>query len=105
MNDSSKISYEYFSAGGQQPGSFIGRIIALFLGCLVFVAAVLVGAVFLAGLVGVLVIAGIVVTLRVWWLRRQMEKMAKSSGDIEGQYTVIREEDIRTYHDEDNRRS
>jgi hypothetical protein len=31
--------------------------------------------------------------VRVWWLRRQMDKMAKASGDIEGQYTVIREKD------------
>jgi len=105
MNDSSKRSHEYFSMGGQQPGGFVARIIALIIGCLVFIAAVFVGAVFLAGLIGMLVIGGIVVTLRVWWLRRKMGEMAKSSGDIEGQYTVIREEDIRTYIDEDDRRS
>ena len=70
-----------------------------------FIAAVFVGAVFLAGLIGMLVISGIVFTVRVWWLRRKMGEMAKTSGDIEGQYTVIREEDIRTYLDEDDRRS
>lgn len=105
MNDSSKRSYEYFSGGGQQPGGFIARLIALLIGCLLFVAAVFVGAVFLAGLVGMLVIGGIVFTLRVWWLRRKMAEMAQSTGDIEGQYTVIREEGSRTYIDEDDRRS
>lgn len=105
MSHSSKIRYVTFAGGGQQPGGLVARIIALLVGCLAFVAAVLVGAIFLAGLVGMLVIGGMVVTLRVWWLRRQMEKMAQTSGDIEGQYTVIREEGSQVYRNEDAPRS
>ena len=104
MTDFSKDRNDDFRGGGQQTGGLVGRIIALLVGCLVFSAAVVVGAVFLAGLVGLLVIGGLVFTLRVWWIRRQMDKMAKSSGDIEGQYTVIRDEDSRTYLDGDDLR-
>lgn len=105
MNDSSEIRHVTFAAGGQQPAGVFSRLIALLIGCIAFIAAVLVGAVFLAGLFGMLVIGGTVIMLRVWWLRRQMDKVAEASRDLEGQYTVIREEGSQTYRSEDTPRS
>ena len=104
MLHSSKIRYVNLAGGGQQPGGFFGRVIALLIGCAAFVLSVVVGAVFLAGLLGFLVIGGTVFMLRVWWLRRQMDKMATASGDIEGQYTVIREQDSSTFLNGDDDR-
>ena len=104
MLHSSKIRYVNWAGGGQQSGGFVGRVIALLIGCAAFVLSVVVGAVFLAGLLGFLVIGGTVFMLRVWWLRRQMEKMAKDTGDIEGQYTVIHEEDSSTFINGDDSR-
>jgi len=105
MNPSSKI--RYINSGGSQPetGGIVGRVVALFVGCLAFLASVLVGAVFLAGLLGMLIIGGAIFMLRVWWLRRQLASMANTTGDLEGQYTVIVEEDSRTYRNEDDPRS
>jgi hypothetical protein len=104
MRHSSKIRYVNLTGGLQQQGGFVGRVIALLVGCVAFAISVVVGAVFLAGLLGFVVIGGTVFMVRVWWLRRQMDKMATSSGDIEGQYTVIREKDSSTFLNGDDDR-
>jgi len=104
MRHSSKIRYVNLTGDGQLQGGFVGRVIALLVGCVAFAVSVVVGAVFLAGLLGFLVIGGTVFMLRVWWLRRQMDKMAKASGDIEGQYTVIREKDSSAFLNGDDDR-
>ncbi len=62
---------------------------------MVFGVAVFLGAVFLAAFVGLVLIAMVVVTVRMWWIRRQMEKYAAEHGDLEAEYTVIREDDLR----------
>ena len=104
MRHSSRIRYVNLTGDGQQQGGFVGRVIALLIGCAAFVLSVVVGAVFLAGLLGFLVIGGTVFMLRVWWLRRQMDNVAKATGDIEGQYTVIREQDSSTFLNGDDGR-
>jgi hypothetical protein len=104
MRHSSKLRYVNLAGGGQQQGGFLGRVIALLIGCVAFAVSVVVGAVFLAGLLGFLVIGGTVFMLRVWWLRRQMDKGSRAPGDIEGQYTVIREQDSGTFLNGDDGR-
>lgn len=104
MRHSSKIRYVNLTGAGDQQGGFVGRVIALLVGCIAFAVAVVVGAVFLAGLLGLLVISGAIFMLRIWWLRRQMDKVAKATGDIEGQFTVIREQDSDTLINRDDGR-
>lgn len=65
------------------------RIVALFFGVLVFGAAVFVGAVFIAGLIGLILIGSLIFMLRVWWLKRQMEKYEQTHGDLEAEYTIL----------------
>jgi hypothetical protein len=92
MRQSSQLRYTTVDPQSPQPGGLIGRIVALVIGCAAFVAAVVVGAIFLAGLVGLILIGWLVFMLRVWWLQRQFDRNAGPSSDLEGQYTVIQEE-------------
>jgi TRAP-type C4-dicarboxylate transport system permease large subunit len=78
--------------GMQPPGGLLGRIVAFVIGAVVLAAAVFVGAVFLAGIVGIALIVGCIVMLRVWWLKRQMQKYAEQHGDLDAEYTVVTEE-------------
>jgi O-antigen/teichoic acid export membrane protein len=83
------FSQKYSSAG---PQSFIGRILALTVGLGMLAISVFVGAIFLAGLVGLAVVLGCVVALRVWWLKRKMQRYQDEHGDLEGTYTVVTED-------------
>jgi hypothetical protein len=103
MRRSSQIRYVSFDPGSRQPGGLIGRIIGLVIGCVAFVAAVFVGAVFLAGLVGMVLIGWLVFMLRVWWLGRQLDRTARASGDLEGQYTIVQEENHTIIREDDRR--
>ena len=84
------ISYTTTAADG--PG-LIARVVAFVVGVIIFGVAVFVGAVFLAGLVGLILIAAAVIMIRVWWLRRQMERYAREHGDLSAEYTVIKDDD------------
>jgi TRAP-type C4-dicarboxylate transport system permease large subunit len=70
--------------------------VGLLIGTAAFVAAVFVGAVFLAGVVGFVLIGSVLLMLRAWWLRRELYKSVKGSGDLDGEYTVIHQEEIKT---------
>lgn len=78
--------------GARGPGGLLGRIFAFVTGLVVLIASLFVGAVFIAALVGFALIVGAVLALRVWWIRRQMEKQMRETGDLEAEYTVITEE-------------
>jgi hypothetical protein len=75
----------------------IVQVVGLLLGALFAVGAVLVGAVVLSFFIGFAVLAGLVVFIRLWWLRRRMERAAgastrRRSGEIvEVEYTVVKE--------------
>lgn len=77
--------------GAGQPDSLLGRIVALVVGIAVLILSVIVGAVFLAALVGLILIVAVVVILRVWWLQRKMQRHAQQHGDLDAEYTVVRE--------------
>ena len=76
------------------------QIVGLIVGALVTVAAVLLGAVVLSFVVGFAVLAGLVMFVRIWWLRRRMERAAGSAGrrpegEIVGvEYTVVKERTV-----------
>jgi hypothetical protein len=77
---------------GEPPGGLAGRIIAFVVGVLVLAVAVFVGAIFIAGLAGLLLIGGVLFALRLWWLKRKMQRYAKEHGDLRAEYTVVQEE-------------
>lgn len=76
------------------------QLAGLVLGALFAVGAVLVGAVVLSFFIGFAVLAGLFVFIRLWWLRRRMERAARPAsrngpGDIvEVEYTVVKERTV-----------
>lgn len=78
------------STGTGPPDSLLGRIVALVVGIAMLVITVIVGAVFLAALVGLILIVAVVIMLRVWWLKRKMQRYAQQHGDLSAEYTVVR---------------
>jgi predicted lipid-binding transport protein (Tim44 family) len=101
MQRSSKIRYVSLGSNGggpdgpQPPGGLFGRIIAVIIGAVLFGIAVFLGAIFLAGFVGLLIIGSVIFMLRIWWIKRKMERYSKENGDLDAEYTVIRESDPR----------
>jgi predicted lipid-binding transport protein (Tim44 family) len=101
MRRSSQIRYVSLGTHGggpdgpQPPGGLLGRIITLIIGAFLFAVAVFLGAIFLAGFVGLLVIGSVIFMLRIWWLKRKMERYARENSDLDAEYTVIRESDPR----------
>ena len=82
--------------GGRFPGGFLGRLVGLIVGLGVFGIAVFLGAIFLAALVGIVLIGSLVVTVRLWWVKRQMQAYAREHGDLDAEYVEIRETSVRT---------
>ena len=86
------------------------QLAGLVVGAVVAVGAILLGAVVLAFILGFAVIAGLVLYIRLWWMRRQFQRRRPGprgreergpTGDIvEVEYTVIEE---RTVRDRDRR--
>ena len=76
------------------------QLAGLILGALVAVGAVLVGAVVLSFIIGFAVLAGLVLFVRLWWLRRRMQRSAGgASGSrpgeiVEVEYTVVKERTV-----------
>ena len=79
-------------AGGSPPGGVLGRVVAFVLGLIVLAASVFVGAIFIAGLLGLLLIGGLLFAVRIWWLKRKMQRYAEEHGDLSAEYTVVQEE-------------
>ncbi len=81
-------------------GNPILQLAGLILGALVAVGAVLVGAVILSFIIGFAVLAGLVAFVRLWWLRRRMQKASsgptrKVPGEIvEVEYTIVKERTV-----------
>ena len=94
-NQTRYIGVDGAAPAGFGAGGLLGRLVALIIGLMVFGVAIFVGAIFLAAFVGLVIMAMVVVTARMWWIRRQMEKYAAEHGDLEAEYTVIREDDPR----------
>ena len=79
------------------------QVAGLLVGVLVSVAAVLVGAVVLSLVIGLAVLAGLVFSVRVWWLRWRMQRAARTAheatrgprGEIVAvEYTVVKERTV-----------
>jgi hypothetical protein len=98
MRRSSQIRYISLGngpAGAQSSGGLLSRIATLLIGAVFFGVAVFLGAIFLAGIVGLVLIGGTIFMCRVWWLRRKMERYASENADLDAEYTVVKESDPR----------
>jgi ABC-type bacteriocin/lantibiotic exporter with double-glycine peptidase domain len=71
--------------------SFLGRLVAAIVGLAVLGVALFLGAIFLAVVIGLVLLVGIIFSIRIWWLKRQMEKRAREHGDLEAEYVEIHE--------------
>ena len=77
------------------------QVAGLVVGAVVTVGAILVGAVLISLILGLAVIAGLVLFVRVWWLRRRAERSARPYGKraaegeiVEVEYTVVQERSV-----------
>jgi thiol:disulfide interchange protein len=70
----------------------IARVIATLFGLVILAVSIFLGAIFIAGIIGMALIGGIVIVARAWFLRRKMQAYARDHGDLEAEYTVIRED-------------
>ncbi len=88
-----RFSEKYYSqlnsSQSAGPGSLLARIFAVVVGIGALVLSLVVGAVFIAAIVGFMLIVGLVIAVRVWWLKRKMQHQAREHGDLQGEYTVI----------------
>ncbi|MBT8444366.1 MAG: hypothetical protein KJO13_06450 [Gammaproteobacteria bacterium] len=83
---------------GKPPNVFVQAIAAV-AAFGIFVISVIVGGIVLAGLVGLVSLAVIVIYARVWWLRRQIDRAMREQGRqadggsseevVEAEYRVI----------------
>jgi ABC-type bacteriocin/lantibiotic exporter with double-glycine peptidase domain len=71
--------------------SFLGRMVAAIVGLAVLAVAVFLGAIFIAIVVGLVLLIGIAVSIRIWWLKRKMEQHVREHGDLEAEYVEIHE--------------
>jgi membrane protein implicated in regulation of membrane protease activity len=107
---------------GQGPGpnggpGILARILLGILAVLALVAAAFLGAIFFLAALGFFAVGMVVLAVRIWWARRQLEQAMKrgegpSQGPqrqgargradvIEGEYLVVDEEELRRARDAD----
>ena len=78
------------------------QVAGLIVGGLVAIGAILLGAVVLSLALGLAVFAGLILFVRIWWLRRRMGRVsagpdadAGAGGEIVGvEYTVVKERTV-----------
>lgn len=78
------------------PGNPVLQVLSLLAGGVIMIGAVLLGAVLLAFILGFAMLAGAVFLVRLWWLRRKLQKAARRGGAeagriLEVEYTVVDE--------------
>ena len=93
MRRSTQTRYISFDPGSNgSGGGLLTRIVAFIVGAIVLAAAIFLGAIFIAGIVGLILIGSLVAMARLWWLRRQTERYEETHGDINAEYTVVDED-------------
>ncbi|HSG66387.1 MAG TPA: hypothetical protein VLD39_15365 [Gammaproteobacteria bacterium] len=81
------------------PANPLLQVVTLVLGAVVTVGAVFLGAILLSLFLGLAVIAGLVLYIRLWWLRRRAGSTKDRGGRpgefVEVEYTVVGERTMR----------
>lgn len=76
----------------RQANPFV-QLLGLILGFVFFVAAVVLGGIVIAAIIGTLLIAVTIVYVRVWWLTRKARQQSPGETFVEVEYRVIDEAD------------
>jgi len=74
--------------GSRSTNPFV-QAFGLMVGIIAFVAAVFVGGIVLAALIGFLLIAGMIIYIRVWWLTRKVGRPRQDKSFVEAEYEVL----------------
>jgi hypothetical protein len=73
-----------------RPSNPFAKLLGLIVGIVVFAAAVLLGGIMLAAIIGFFLIAGVILYVRVWWLTRKAG-LSRREGHREGRQKGRRE--------------
>lgn len=89
----------YIRLGGARPQGLLAQLAGIVVGLAVFFVSLVVGAFLLAGLLGFLLLAGVVIVLRAWWLGRRLAREGAGNGPgaddvIEAEYRVVHSETV-----------
>jgi hypothetical protein len=101
-----RIQIQGPGGGPGKPPGLLARILFSIVAVVVLVSAAFLGAVFFLAALGLFIVGSIIVAVRVWWLRRQIEAAMRrgeapgagrkgpqrSEDVIEGEYRVMGEE-------------
>jgi hypothetical protein len=79
------------SMRGQRSTNPIVQAFGLIIGIILFIAAVFVGGIMIAALLGFMLLAGLVIYLRIWWLTRKagLRQRREDESFVEAEYQVI----------------
>jgi hypothetical protein len=84
------------------PSNPILQVLYFLVGGILLIGAVIAGAFILTFALGIALVVGLVLYVRIWWLRRKMMRAARASGSresrtdssvLEVEYTVVSERD------------
>jgi len=66
-------------------------MLGLIVGIILFIAAVFIGGIVIAALLGFMLLAGLVIYIRIWWLTRKagLRQRRKDESFVEAEYQVI----------------
>ncbi|MDP7418787.1 MAG: hypothetical protein QF483_02780, partial [Gammaproteobacteria bacterium] len=80
--------------GSRSSNPFV-QLFGLVIGIILFIGAVLLGGVIIAALIGFLLVAGLILYIRIWWLTRkavrqqQQQQQQGQASFVEAEYQVI----------------
>ncbi len=76
--------------GSRSSNPFV-QLFGLVIGIILFIGAVLLGGVIIAALIGFLLVAGLILYIRIWWLTRKAVRQQQQgqASFVEAEYQVI----------------
>ncbi len=75
--------------GSRSSNPFV-QLFGLVIGIILFIGAVLLGGVIIAALIGFLLVAGLILYIRIWWLTRKAVRQQQGQASfVEAEYQVI----------------
>ncbi len=77
------------SAGGSRPTNPFVQALGLIVGIIAFIAAVFLGGIVLVALIGFMLVAGIILYIRIWWLTRKAGLQRRDDSFVEAEYEVL----------------
>ena len=98
------LNQKPFPGAGGPPGGLLGRIVAFVVGIGVLLVSLFLGFVFISVIAGFILIIGLAVAGRVWWIKRKIRAYARQHGDIDAEYTVIEVDRIERDGDDPDQR-